>query len=67
MWWRQFSSNCPHGRPRVCAYNLSPACRLWLLEMRRDNNIYDWQENYRNETLEEAVIPHSFGSLPWGE
>ena len=39
--------------------------RLFLLEM-VDDEYGSWQEIYRNETLNEAVIPYLMGELPWG-
>ncbi|CAM6053455.1 unnamed protein product [Sphagnum tenellum] len=42
--------------------------RLWMLDMGGvSEEEHQWQDIYRNETMNEAIIPFSFGSLPWGD
>ena len=39
--------------------------RLFLLEMVEATDIGAWNDLYRHETLETAVIPYTFGDQPW--
>ena len=43
--------------------------RLFLLDMVEEPFLGDipWTDTYRNATLGDAVVPFTFGDLPWNE